>query len=369
MRFRLSYESKRSVQLKPLASPPSEVPGRTSRATPSCDHRLALPESGPSVQTDRPMKFLFERQGQSLLAFLGETDARVAAAESVTLSVASREADCVLRLERDGAVWYRHLEFQSEADPKMARRCFEYNSRLILHYDAPVLTTVVYLLPGADRGATDAFRLYIGDRLAYEWRYEVVRLWEISVDSAFESGETGPLALVPLLRGGESPGKIQEAVRRLGALPRPQSADALSVLIDFASRQYNDIETLKSVFGKDRIMESFLWQMGLDEGQAKGRSEGQAKGRAEGETAGATNAARQICADLAKALHPRVAKRVLPVIQTCDQAETLRAWILECSKLSDAAFAALVTGKPSPPRRSRASRPARRRTASSRKAR
>ena len=85
----------------------------------------------------------------------------------------------MLRLERDGLVWYRHLEFQAQKDPDMPRRCFEYNSRLILHYDAAVLTTVLYLLPGADRDVPDAFRLYVGDWLAYEWRFDVVRLWEI----------------------------------------------------------------------------------------------------------------------------------------------------------------------------------------------
>jgi len=38
-----------------------------------------------------------------LLPFIGETGARVTAAESVTLSVPRREVDCVLRLERDDA--------------------------------------------------------------------------------------------------------------------------------------------------------------------------------------------------------------------------------------------------------------------------
>ncbi len=42
-----------------------------------------------------------------------------------------------------------------------------------------VLTTVLYLLPGADKDVPDAFRLYVGDWLAYEWRFDVVRLWEI----------------------------------------------------------------------------------------------------------------------------------------------------------------------------------------------
>ena len=91
--------------------------------------------------------------------------------------------------------------------------------------------------------------------------------------------------------------------------------------------------------------------MGVDEGEAK--------------------AARQICADLTRSLHSRVAKRVLPLIQACEQPATLRAWILDCPKLSDAAFEALVTGKPTSPKRSRTSHPARgtRRSVSTRKGR
>jgi predicted transposase YdaD len=333
------------------------------------------------VDTDRPIKVLFERQGQSLLPFIGErrTDVRVTAVESVELPVATRRIDSVLRLERDGLVWYRHLEFQSGPDPDMPRRCFEYNSRLILHYDAAVLTTVLYLFPGSDRDAKDAFRLYIGDQIAYEWRFDVVRLWEIDAQSALQNGEAGPLALVPLLRGGDEPQAVLEAVRRLDALPRAESADAMSALLDFASQRY-DRATFWNVLGKDRVMESWLWQLGRDEGEARGRAEGEARGRAEGEAQGRAEgeaqgraegeaqgraegeaqAIRRICVDLSRECHPRAAARVLPVIEACVQPETLRAWVLQCPKLSDAEFVALVTGQP--PKhvtRSRTSRPSR----------
>ncbi len=294
------------------------------------------------MDTDRPIKVLFERQGQSLLPFIGEhrTDVRVTGVESVELPVPKRTVDSVLRLERDGLVWYRHLEFEAQRDPDMPRRCFEYNSRLILHYDAAVLTTVVYLLPGADRDVPDAFRLYVGDWLAYEWRFDVVRLWEIDADNALRSGEAGPLALVPLLRGGDEPDKVLEAVRRLDAMPGPQSVDAMSVLLDFASQRY-DRATFWNVLGKDRAMQSWLWQMGVDEGEAK--------------------AIRQMCSDLVKEFHPAVAAELIPAVEACDQTETLRSWALHCAKLSDDAFVTLVTGKP-PARvaRSRATRPSRR---------
>jgi predicted transposase YdaD len=311
------------------------------------------------VDTDRTIKVLFERLGQSLLPFVGERrpGVRLTAVETVDLPVPSRSVDSVLRLERDGFVWYRHLEFQARPDPDMPRRCFEYNSRLILHYDAAVLTTVLYLLPGSDRDAQDAYRLYIGDQVAYEWHFDVVRLWELDAELALQGDEAGPLALVPLLRGGDEPDTLLAAVRKLDALASPQSQDAMSTLLDLASQRY-DRATFVNVLGKDRVMQSWLWQMGRDEGEAKGRAEGKAQ------------AARQICIELSRECHPRVAARVLPAIEACDQAETLRAWVLQCPKLSDAEFVALVTGEPLPSlTRSRTSRPSRasRRPSASRK--
>ena len=200
----------------------------TSRGTSWCEDSLALPERPWCVlDTDRSVKVIFLRQGESLLRYIGEVEARVTAAESPELPVPRRVVDCVLRLERDGCVWYRHLEFQSGPDPDMARRVFEYNTRLLLHYRAPVLTTVVYLLPEAARGAEDAFRVHLSGRVVNEWRFDVVRLWEIEASTAMQSGLPGPLALVPLLRGGNDAAVLAEAARRLDALPGPGARDAM----------------------------------------------------------------------------------------------------------------------------------------------
>ena len=120
----------------------------------------------------------------------------------------------------------------------------------------------------------------------------------------------------------------------------------MSVLIDLASQRY-DRDTFLNVLGKDRVMQSWIWQMGVEEGEAKGRD----------------RTARRMCADLVKELHPRSAATLLPAIESCDQPETLHSWTLQCPKLSGEAFVALVTGKP-PARaaRSRATRPSRRST-------
>jgi predicted transposase YdaD len=305
------------------------------------------------VDTDRPLKTLFERQGQSLLPDIGEiaTGVRVTAVDVVDLPVVDRAVDSVLRLERDGLVWYRHLEFQAQRDPDIPRRCFEYNSRLILHYGAAVFTTVLYLLPGADRDVADAFRLYVGDSLAYEWRFDVVRLWEIDAQRALRSGEAGPLALVPLLRGGDELSLVIEAARRLDAMPESRARDAISVLVDLAAQRY-DRDTFLNVLGKDRVMQSWIWQMGVEEGEAKGEAKGELK------------AVRQICADLVRDLHRGSAATLLPAVEACEELETLRSWTLQCARLSDVAFVVLVTGKrPARVARSRANRPSRRASA------
>jgi predicted transposase YdaD len=329
---------------------------RAVRAWPRSPGKVPSP-----VDTDRPLKTLFERQGQSLLQFIGEhrSGVRVTAVDAVELPAPKRTIDSVLRLERDGLFWYRHLEFQAERDPGIPRRCFEYNSRLILHYDAPVFTTVLYLLPGADRDVPDAFRLYVGDWLAYEWRFDVVRLWEIDVEAALSSSEAGPLALVPLLRGGDDLSRVLEAVRKLDAMPRPKATDAISALLGLVAQRY-DRATFLNVLGKDRAMQSWLWQMGADEGEAKGEARGEARGRAEGELKNA----RQVCADLVRELHPGTAATLLPAVEACEEPETLRSWAVQCARLSDHALVVLVTGKrPARVARARANRPSRRASA------
>jgi hypothetical protein len=140
----------------------------------------------------------------------------------------------------------------------------------------------------------------------------------------------------------------------LDALPRAELADWMATLLDLASQRY-DGATFWNVLGKDRVMQSWPWQLGRDEGEARGRAEGEALGRAEGEAQ-----ALRLVGDLARGVHPRVAAHVLPAIESCDRPEVLRAWILQCPRLSGAEFAALVTGRPhAHVTRSRTSRPSR----------
>ena len=103
------------------------------------------------MDTDGPLKLLFRKYAQDLLPLTGDTGATVERAGPVEIQALKRQVDCVLKLERQGEVYYRHVEFQAEPDPEMPRRCFRYNTQLVLQYAAPVLTTVLYLFPPKPR--------------------------------------------------------------------------------------------------------------------------------------------------------------------------------------------------------------------------
>jgi predicted transposase YdaD len=109
------------------------------------------PENGPPdkeesfLKTDAPLKALFREYARDLLGLLGDAGASLVAVENVEIQQIERRVDSLLKLERQGEIYYRHVEFQAEDAPDMARRCFEYNALLLMRYGAPVLTTVVYL--------------------------------------------------------------------------------------------------------------------------------------------------------------------------------------------------------------------------------
>ena len=103
------------------------------------------------MDTDGPLKLLFLKYAQDLLSLTGDLGASVRHAGPVEIQALDRRVDCLIELEAEGEVYYRHIEFQAEPDPEMPTRCFHYNTQLVLQYGAPVLTTVLYLFPPKPR--------------------------------------------------------------------------------------------------------------------------------------------------------------------------------------------------------------------------
>jgi len=281
------------------------------------------------VDSDIPLKVAFRVRTKDLLPLTDDAGAKVVSALVVELSAGRRTVDLVLRLRRGTEEYLRHVEFQSRHRRDLALRCFEYAARLAVRFGRPVLTTVMYLRPPAPRELV--YRHTLGGSVVNEWRFGAVRLWEQSPERLLALGPGGA-ALVPL-SGGASLSLVAEASRRIQRdAPAEQRPNLLAILQVFAEGRYTAIQ-LARVIPEEVAMASGLFEKVL----LKGRTEGLAEGRAE--------AARQICVDLAKTLHPAVADRVVPVIEGCSELSRLRQWALRASRLSDVEFVRLVAGR------------------------
>ena len=188
-----------------------------------------------------------------------------------------------------------------------------------------------------------------------EWRFGVVRLWEQSPRRLLALGPGGA-ALVPL-SGGASLPLVAQASRKIQRdAPAEQRPDLLAILQLFAEGRYTATQ-LARVIPERVVMASGLFEKARVIGEAKGRAEG----RAEGQTMGRAEEARQICLELAKALHAAVAGQVVPVIERCSELTRLRQWAVRGPRLSDLEFVRLVADRGhARTRRRRAPRPARR---------
>ncbi len=274
------------------------------------------------MQTDGPLKVLLQRYPRDLLPLLGDEGSVLQAVENVEIQQLKRSVDGVLRLTRAGEVYYRHVEFQAEPTPDLARCCFEYNAQLLMRYGKTVLTTIVYLFPPGPREAL-VFRVTLGGREINRWAFQVVRLWEIEATTVLDRGSPGLLALLPLLQGGSDLDLVRRAVRRLeDALPGYPMSEAESVLLYLAGRHYT-LEEIAHVVGRDRMIESSVWTGGVNQGRLE--------------------AVRDLCVKMIEKHHAALAPAAIPVVRACVDPARLEEWIVSASDLDDEAYARLLS--------------------------
>jgi len=232
--------------------------------------------------------------------------AQVLSADIVELRDIQRTVDCAYKLQRGDQVYYHHIEFQAEYDATLIPRCFIYNTQMTVQYSVPVLTTIVYLFSEAERDEP-VFRVELEGREINRWQFQDVRLWELEAEATLAQGLPGLAALVPLMKGAELK-HMEQAVHQIEATARPeQQTDLLAILHAFGQYRYT-IEQLNQIIGRERIMESWIYQ----------------EGRAEGLVAGQLANAREFCREAVRHWHPRAGKKVWEAINDCTDLAALK---------------------------------------------
>lgn len=199
------------------------------------------------------------------------------------LSTVTTGADKVIRVTNPHP-WLLHLEIQTVADAQMARRLLRYNAMLQLRHEVPVASAVVLLRSERDMpDLTGQFEVRTPVGAAWEFRYDVVRVWERPVEEFL----TGPLGLLPLapladIRRPDLPSVVGRMRERIGSkTPGPLEAKLWAASYVLMGLRYQTAMIESVLAGVMQMEESVTYQALIRRGMEKGRAEGIAEAKPE----------------------------------------------------------------------------------------
>lgn len=225
-----------------------------------------------SKKYDVTTKDLVELNPSDWLPYIGLPPAQVEVVEA-ELSTVSLAADKVLRiLEAEPSLL--HIEFQSGHDASVVERTLHYSVVLHVRHKLPVHSAILLLSEDADRGSiTGVLQYRLPGRGVYlEFRYEVVRVWEKSVEDVLAGG-LGTLPLAPLARVTEQelPTVIERMKARIEAEATPEQAGKLWTATNvLMGLRYDAVLTQQLLQGVMNMKESVTYQAIVEEGRKEG---------------------------------------------------------------------------------------------------
>jgi predicted transposase YdaD len=191
------------------------------------------------------------------------------------LSTVSLQADKLFRLTGPAAGLI-HLELQASAEADLPDRLLVYNVLAAYRYGGPVQTVVLLLRREANASTITGMlqRRLTNGRLYHEFRYDFVRLWELSAEEFL----AGPLGTLPLAALTDAAAAMLPAVfnriddgfgHEAGAAAGTLRA-ALYVLLGLRYDRQQIDQLYRGVRGME---ESVTYQAIVEKGSARGRRE------------------------------------------------------------------------------------------------
>jgi hypothetical protein len=181
-------------------------------------------------------------------------------------------------------------------------------------------------------------------------RFDSLRVWELDPEELVRSGP-GPATLVGRTRTA-LPRHVGKAARVImESTAGPERNDLLFILQALCGERYTPKE-LARLIPREAVMASVMFAKEFRQARKQARAEGRVE------------AARGMCLDVVKHLHPAALARVAPVVSACDSLPTLRSWTVAAARLPASELVRFVTSGPhrrvAAIARRRAPRPARR---------
>lgn len=226
---------------------------------------------------DVTTKYLLEADPAGWLEYVGLGRPAATSIIDADLATVTSAADKVIRVEGP-TPWLGHLELQSSRDLGLPDRLLQYNVLLWNRHGLPVQSVVVLLRREADHPEFTGIHRHhhVSGECYLEFRYHVVRVWEIPVERVLTGGiGTLPLAPLAAVTPEQLPGVIRRMAQRLSMEIAPADAATLwSATYILMGLRYPAAVTDQLLQGVRAMRESTTYQAILQEGREEGTRQG-----------------------------------------------------------------------------------------------
>ncbi len=298
---------------------------------------------------DKRMKRLFWETPQDYVTWLFP-GAQFQDSLSTELENETLYADLLFAVILNGIRILLHIEFQYNRDSKMAERVWQYNMKASLKYKCAVWSVIIYLKNDGIVANTPLMRKLPDGRGIHRFDFDVIKLWEISIEELRTKGLIGLLPLLPLTKGGAKREVIEETIGELAPAGEEPKAELLALTYGIASLALEntaDQEWLIRRFTKmyDILRETRAYQDLTKESRQEALEEGHKKGLKEGLQLGKVEALHLTVLDVVRKRFPKLTRFAKEQIAAIDDSEVLRRLIVKISiaKTMQEARQALLT--------------------------
>ncbi|RKU27406.1 hypothetical protein C6497_11710 [Candidatus Poribacteria bacterium] len=172
-----------------------------------------------------------------------------------------------------------HIEVQTQdsKDKPMPLRVLSYAAELLLRYELPVYSVVLYLSSNA--GQTDPGGYSYGnDQFGLQHRYQVIRLVDLEGESYLESASVGLLPFTPLMRPPlnlNTEAWLQKCVETTESAPvDPQTRSTLLYALTTLGSLNYDPNLFQKLISEEMMQESPFYEIIMQRGIERGIVQG-----------------------------------------------------------------------------------------------
>ncbi|MBX9253217.1 Rpn family recombination-promoting nuclease/putative transposase [Desmonostoc muscorum CCALA 125] len=184
----------------------------------------------------------------------------------------SRQSDVLIRVESPEYGKFLIVnELQLRYKPEMPRRMRAYTALAEEKYNLPTYPVLINILKGSNTEIPTTYTSNVAGLKATQ-DYRVINLWEVDVNTVFETPLPSLIPFVPILKGGDNEVIIREALQVLRA---DEQLNQLETVLAFFATFVIESALVQEIMRWDMavLRESPWYQEILREGEARGRRE------------------------------------------------------------------------------------------------